>query len=100
MGLYCASKSALHSIMQAIRAELGTKSINVFEVFPGPIDTRMSQNLKANKAIPYEIVKEVFNGVNNKTFEIFPDDFSKNIILMLKNNPEQLEKEYALSIQK
>lgn len=100
MALYCASKSALHSIMQAIRAELGTKSINVFEVFPGPIDTRMSQNLKANKAIPYEIVKEVFNGVNNKTFEIFPDDFSKNIILMLKNNPEQLEKEYALSIQK
>src|SRR5574344_116608 len=100
MAQYCASKSALHSIMQAIRAELGTKSINVFEVFPGPIDTRMSQNLKANKAIPYEIVKEVFNGVNNKTFEIFPDDFSKNIILMLKNNPEQLEKEYALSIQK
>ena len=99
MAQYCASKSALHSIMQAIRAELGTKSINVFEVFPGPIDTRMSKNIQMQKTSPAEVVKNIFNDFNNKIFEIYPDEFSKNIISMFKNNPEQLAEEFAISIQ-
>ena len=99
MAQYCASKSALHSIMQAIRAELKTKSIDVFEVFPGPIDTRMSKNIQMQKTSPAEVVKNIFNDFNNKIFEIYPDEFSKNIISMFKNNPEQLAEEFAISIQ-
>ena len=68
MAQYCASKSALHSIMQAIRAELKTKSIDVFEVFPGPIDTRMSKNIQMQKTSPAEVVKNIFNDFNNKIF--------------------------------
>ena len=86
MAQYCASKSALHSIMQAIRAELKTKSIDVFEVFPGPIDTRMSKNIQMQKTSPAEVVKNIFNDFNNKIFEIYPDEFSKNIISMLEGD--------------
>ena len=43
MGLYCASKSALHSLTQAFRAELQKENIKVYEVLPGPIDTNMTK---------------------------------------------------------
>ncbi len=99
MAQYCASKSALHSITQAIRAELKSKSIEVFEVFPGPMDTEMSKNLQMDKATPLQVVLNTFDGLTNKDFEIFPDDYSKNIISMLKNNSKKLEQQFACSIQ-
>jgi short-subunit dehydrogenase len=89
MAQYCASKSALHSITQAIRAELKSKSIEVFEVFPGPMDTEMSKNLQMDKATPLQVVLNTFDGLTNKDFEIFPDDYSKNIISMVKNNSKK-----------
>lgn len=99
MAQYCASKSALHSITQAIRAELKSKSIEVFEVFPGPMDTEMSKNLQMDKATPLQVVLNTFDGLTNKDFEIFPDDYSKNIISMVKNNSKKLEQQFACSIQ-
>ena len=99
MAQYCASKSALHSITRAIRAELKSKSIEVFEVFPGPMDTEMSKNLQMDKATPLQVVLNTFDGLTNKDFEIFPDDYSKNIISMVKNNSKKLEQQFACSIQ-
>ena len=98
MAQYCASKSALHSIMQAIRMELKTKAIDVYEVFPGPMDTKMSKNLEMQKATPAEVVKNTFEGLKGKSFEIFPDEASLGIMYMLKNNPKQLEKDFSSSI--
>ncbi|WP_419678049.1 SDR family NAD(P)-dependent oxidoreductase [Aliarcobacter lanthieri] len=99
MALYCASKSALHSIMQAFRAELQNKQIQVYEVFPGPIDTDMAKNLQMPKASPKQIVEKAFEALKNKTFEVFPDDFSKNIYSMLKTNSKELEMDFASSIK-
>ncbi|WP_418180016.1 SDR family NAD(P)-dependent oxidoreductase [Aliarcobacter lanthieri] len=99
MALYCASKSALHSIMQAFRAELQNKQIQVYEVFPGPIDTNMAKNLQMPKASPKQIVEKTFEALENKTFEVFPDDFSKNIYSMLKTNPKELEIDFSSSLK-
>lgn len=99
MALYCASKSALHSIMQAFRAELQNRQIEVYEVFPGPIDTSMAENLQMPKTSPRQIVEKSFEALENKTFEVFPDDFSQNIYSMLKTNQKELEKEFASSVQ-
>ncbi|RBQ31793.1 hypothetical protein CRU92_06165 [Arcobacter sp. FW59] len=99
MALYCASKSALHSIMQAFRAELQNRQIEVYEVFPGPIDTAMAKDLQMPKASPKQIVEKTFEGLQNKTFEIFPDDFSQNIYSMLKTNQKDIEKDFASSVQ-
>jgi short-subunit dehydrogenase len=99
MALYCASKSALHSIMQAFRAELQNRQIEVYEIFPGPIDTNMAANVQMPKAYPRQIIEKTFEALENKTFEVFPDDFSQNIYSTLKINPKELEKEFASFVQ-
>ena len=66
------------------KSRIKSKSIEVFEVFPGPMDTEMSKNLQMDKATPLQVVLNTFDGLTNKDFEIFPDDYSKNIISMVK----------------
>ncbi|MFA7083957.1 MAG: SDR family NAD(P)-dependent oxidoreductase [Arcobacteraceae bacterium] len=99
MGLYCASKSALHSLTQAFRAELASQNILVQEVLPGPIDTRMTQGQQMPKATPQAIVEAIFEGIQSKADEIFPDDFSKIMYQQLLENPKKVEKEFAQSVQ-
>jgi short-subunit dehydrogenase len=98
MALYCASKSALHSITQALRAELKTKDIEVYEVLPGPIDTNMSKDVQMPKASPSEIAKTVLEGLKQKDYEIYPDEFSKMIKQRLQENKTVLEEEFSQSI--
>ena len=57
--------------MQAIRMELKTKAIDVYEVFPGPIDTKMSKIWKCKKTTPAEVVKNTFEGLKGKTLRFF-----------------------------
>ncbi len=98
-GLYCASKSALHSLTQAMRAELAPKEIEVYEVLPGPIDTKMTKGQPMEKSKPEEIVDAVFEGYENKNYEIYPDPFSKMIKEALSKDPLSVEKNFALSVQ-
>ncbi|WP_419768384.1 SDR family NAD(P)-dependent oxidoreductase [Arcobacter sp.] len=98
MALYCASKSALHSITQALRAELKTKDISVYEVLPGPIDTTMSKDLQMPKTSPNDIVKATINGLNSDEYEIYPDSFAKVIRQRLEEDRINLENEFAQSI--
>lgn len=98
MGLYCASKSALHSILQALRAELNSKNIEVYEVLAGPIDTKMTKGQDMPKSQPKDIVSEIFAGIKTKTFEIYPDDFAKNIYQGLQENAKTIETNFAASI--
>ncbi|AXX86526.1 short-chain dehydrogenase/reductase [Malaciobacter marinus] len=98
MGLYCSSKAALHSLTQALRAELLKDEIDVYEVLPGPIDTNMTKGQDMPKATPESIVSNVFEAFFNKEFEIFPDDFSKQIKQGLEANQSQVLKEFAMSV--
>lgn len=98
MGLYCSSKAALHSVTQALRAELAKDEIDVYEVLPGPIDTNMTKGQDMPKATPESIASNIFDGYFNKEFEIFPDDFSKGIKQGLDADSKQVLKEFAMSI--
>lgn len=98
MADYCISKSALHSFTQALRAELGQFGCEVYEVLPGPIETRMTEGAPMPKAKPEDIVKAIFDTVAKKEFEIFPDDFSKMIKQRLETEPNAVEQEFALSV--
>lgn len=94
MGLYCASKSALHSITQAFRAELQKENIKVFEVLPGPIDTNMTKGQDMPKSSTSAIVEAVLEGIKNSELEIYPDEFSKMVKQRLQNDKDSLEKEF------
>lgn len=99
MALYCASKSALHSLTQALRAELTKENILVIEVLPGPIDTNMTKGQEMPKTSPKDIVKNTFESLSQGQIEIYPDDFSKMIKERLAVDKENLEREFALSVQ-
>ncbi len=98
MGLYCASKSALHSLTQAFRAEYKANAVEVYEVLPGPIDTNMTKGQDLPKTQPSDIVNEVIKALENSEYEIYPDSFSKMVKERLISDKSVLEQEFAQSI--
>jgi NAD(P)-dependent dehydrogenase (short-subunit alcohol dehydrogenase family) len=99
MGFYSASKSALHSLTQAMRAELAQEGTEVYEVLPGPIDTDMTKDQEMEKTAPEDIVKALFEGYANKIYEIYPDPFSKMIKAGLDQDAKAVERDFAFSVQ-
>jgi short-subunit dehydrogenase len=98
MANYAISKSALHSFSQALRAEFTLFGGEVYEVLPGPIETRMTEGFPMPKAKPEEIVKRVVEAMKNKEFEIYPDGFSQMVKQRLQSEPEKLIEEFAMAI--
>lgn len=80
LGTYCASKAAAHFLTQALREESKGTSINIFGVYPGYVDTAMTQNIDVEKATPQQIAVEICNGIENKILDIFPDKMSKSLV--------------------
>ena len=74
---YSASKAAVHSITQALRVALPeTLSINVY---PGPIDTDMAEEIPFEKTAPADVAHEVLDAVEEGREEVFPDYMSKEM---------------------
>lgn len=99
MADYCISKAALHSFTQALRAEMANYGCEVYEVLPGPIDTRLTANSPMEKAKPENVVSAILEGIGKKECEIFPDIFAKMIKQRLEVEPEKVVKEFAMSVQ-
>lgn len=95
LGPYSASKAALHSFTQGLRAELAKSEIFVQGVYPGPVATRMSEGFELSKALPAEVAEIILTGIEQKEEDIFPDAMSANWYNTFKANPKQLEQEYA-----
>lgn len=95
---YCISKSALHSFTQALRSEFKLFDGEVYEVLPGPIDTRMSEELDTEKTKAKDVVDIVLNAIKNKEFEIYPDKASKSIKKRLEQEPIKIVEEFLLSL--
>lgn len=96
IGGYSASKAALFSAIQSMRAELKPKNIDVYGIFPGPIDTDMakSMNMKNGSSVSEtadNIVKEIIAGEHY----IFPDEASKQWGALWMKNPKELERQFS-----
>jgi short-subunit dehydrogenase len=96
---YSISKSALHSFSQALRAEFRLFGGEVYEVLPGPIETKMTEGSPMEMAQPEDIVTAVLASMKNKEFEIYPDEFARMIKQRLKDEPEKLIEEFSMFIQ-
>lgn len=99
MADYCISKAALHSFTQALRAEMANYGCEVYEVLPGPIDTRLTAKSPMPKAKPEDVAKASLESVAKKEYEIFPDEFAKAIKQRLQTEPEKIAKEFAMSVR-
>lgn len=79
MGSLCASKAAVYSMTQGIRAELASRGVAVFAVLPGAVDTDMTKDFPPPKAAPADIVAEVLAGMKAGEADIYPGDMAKGV---------------------
>jgi short-subunit dehydrogenase len=95
LGPYSASKAALHSFTQSLRAELAKTQLLVQGVYPGPVDTRMTEGFDLPKATPDEVAQRILNAIDACQEDVFPDAMSENWHQVYRSNPKQLEKDFA-----
>lgn len=97
-GTYCASKAAVHSLLQGLRAELAARNIQVVGVYPGPVDTRMTAGQEMPKTTPDQVAAAIITGLENGDEDIFPDPMSQGVHAAMEKNLKQVEKEFAAMI--
>lgn len=95
IGGYCASKAALFSATQAMRAELKAKKITVHGIFPGPIDTDMARGFDMQKATPESTAENIVAGIIAGKEDIFPDPMSQTVSQLWAKDPKALERQFA-----
>lgn len=79
LGTYSASKAAVHSLTQGLRAELAGQGTHVTGVYPGPVDTAMAEKFEADKTAPQEVVRQILQGLENGEENVFPDPTSTQL---------------------
>jgi len=92
---YSASKAALHSLTQGIRAELAPQGTQVVGVFPGPVDTAMAEAVPMDKVAPIEVAKAALNAVEQGLDDVYPDPVSQHVFSALSTPLKAVEKEFA-----
>ena len=76
---YAISKAAALSMTQSLRALLAGQGVTVHGVFLGPTDTDMTRGFEIPKASPEAVAQRIFDGLENKEEDIFPDPMSQSI---------------------
>ncbi|MGD0585424.1 MAG: SDR family NAD(P)-dependent oxidoreductase, partial [Oryzomonas sp.] len=94
-GGYCASKAALFSATQAMRAELKAKGIFVHAIFPGPIDTDMARDLDMPKTSAQVTAENIVKGILAGQEDIFPDPMSLQVFELWSKDPKGLERQFS-----
>ena len=75
MGIYCATKAAMHSLTMSLRHKLKNTSIKVFEIAPPAVDTNLGHDRRDDKTqshggIPVaEFLKEAMAGISGDVYE-------------------------------
>ncbi len=92
---YSATKAAMHSLTQGLRANLADQGIIVVGVYPGPIETRMTDGWEAEKAKPLQVAQKTFEALLTGENDVFPDDFSQQMYASFLEHPQLLEKAFA-----
>ena len=95
---YSASKAAIHSITQGLRALLKNKGVHVVGVYPGPIDTDMSRHDKMEKISPKVVAENLFSRLFEGTEDIFPDPPAQQFGNLYMANPKDAERLFAASL--
>jgi short-subunit dehydrogenase len=95
LGVYNASKAAAWSLTQSLRANLASRKVEVYAVFPGAVDTDMLAGVEMPKASPAEVADAVMQGLLASTEDIFPDAMSSGLYAAWKADHKAVEKQFA-----
>ena len=95
LGGYSASKAAIHSITQSIRGELKADGISVHGVYPGPVETRMTEGYDMELTPAPVVAEKILEGTENGIEDIFPDIMSQQTGPLFLSSPKKLEETFA-----
>jgi len=76
---YGISKAAAFNMTQSLRALVASQGVTVHGVLLGPTDTDMTRGFEIPKASPEAVAQGIFDGLENKEEDIFPDPASQSI---------------------
>jgi NAD(P)-dependent dehydrogenase (short-subunit alcohol dehydrogenase family) len=92
---YSASKAALNSLTQGIRAELASQGTHVIGVFPGPVDTDMAEAVPMDKIAPSEVANLILQAVEQGIEDVYPDPVSQGVFSEIQAPLKAVEKQFA-----
>jgi NAD(P)-dependent dehydrogenase (short-subunit alcohol dehydrogenase family) len=97
---YSVSKAAALSVTQSLRALMASHGVSVHAVLPGPIDTEMVRDLDLPKSPPDAVARGIFDGLERREEEIFPDPMSEMLAEGWHSGvTKEFERQNALMIQ-
>ena len=95
VGTYCATKSALLSLGQALRAYLSEHGVRVITVMPTTIDTDMSRGADVPKMTKEFVCGEILNAIREESHDPPIGDEAKGVLDTLAKDAIGLEKMLA-----
>jgi short-subunit dehydrogenase len=92
VGTYCATKAALLSLGQALRAYLSEHNIRVITVLPTTIDTDMSKGADVPKMTKEFVAAEILAAIREERHDPPIGDKAKGVLQKLSEDPVGLER--------
>jgi hypothetical protein len=92
VGTYCASKAALLSLGQALRAYLSDQGVRVITVMPTTIDTDMSKGADVPKMTTEFVAGEILRHIREETMDPPIGEEAERVLKELRTDPTGLEK--------
>jgi len=92
VGTYCASKAALLSLGQALRAYFADKGIHVMTVMPTTIDTDMSKGADVPKMTTDFVANEILRHIREESMDPPVGEEAEKVLEGLRTDPLGLEK--------
>src|ERR1043165_1518884 len=91
VGTYCASKAALLSLGQAVRAYLKDKGVHVMTVMPTTIDTDMAKGADVPKMSPQFVASEILRHIREESIDPPIGEEAEKVLQGLRDDPVALE---------
>ena len=91
VGTYCATKAALLSLGQALRAYLHEHAIKVITVMPATIDTDMSRGAEVPKMAKEFVAAEILDAIREERHDPPIGDEANGVFEALREDPLTLE---------
>jgi NAD(P)-dependent dehydrogenase (short-subunit alcohol dehydrogenase family) len=95
VGTYCATKAALLSLGQTLRAYLSDKGVRVITVMPSTIDTDMSRGAEVPKLTKEFVAAEILRHIRGETIDPPIGEEAEGIYEALLKDPLAVEKMFA-----
>jgi NAD(P)-dependent dehydrogenase (short-subunit alcohol dehydrogenase family) len=92
---YCATKAALLSLGQGLRAHLADKGVRVITVMPSTIDTDMSRGAEVPKLTKEFVAGEILRHIREETIDPPIGEEAEGIYESLMKDPRAVEKMFA-----